>query len=384
MTLKNLNYYGYTKDTYIRCLHLIAETDLHHAKILNIWFTFLSLAIFLLSHTNLFTVLAGNSLVYLSYFCIAVFLDAVFIVFSKKFNGWQTRFFVLFNIIVLISFSIYMSIIQPYMSAAIFPVILIILALTYIDTFFSMILIFLISSTFFSWTSYVFKPISITNVDVYNVLICLTLAFVMQYSFQRMRISRFVMYYENLDFQRNLEVRSSFDALTALLNRGRFFTIASEIIRNPHEEYIVLCLFDLDGFKQINDKLGHQMGDKAIQMTGKSLLEGFQIDFGEKWSFEERAVREKLSFAGRLGGDEFIVLLRGRKNREEVHKEAESILEKLGGIKAGELNGIHSSVGIAEISPQDHDIDNAYTQADAALYQSKESGKHMITFSKRM
>ena len=157
--------------------------------------------------------------------------------------------------------------------------------------------------------------------------------------------------------------------------------MASEIAKNSQDEYMVLCLFDLDGFKQINDRLGHQMGDKAIQLAGENLLKCFQIDFGEKWDFVDRAINENLSFAGRLGGDEFVVFLRGRKDRKEILAETQNVLDTLANVKAGELNGIHSSVGIAELSAADNDIDIAYTKADEALYKSKAAGKHTITFS---
>ncbi|MBR1741489.1 MAG: diguanylate cyclase, partial [Lachnospiraceae bacterium] len=72
---------------------------------------------------------------------------------------------------------------------------------------------------------------------------------------------------------------------------------------------------------------------------------------------------------------------RGRKNRDEVVAEAQRILDHLAAVKVGELDGIHSSVGITELSVANHDIDTAYTKADEALYRSKETGKHRITFS---
>lgn len=381
MSLEKLNYYGYNKETYVNCLDMIQDTDMHHAKILNFWFTVLCIVVFFLLRWDDFTLLAGNPIVYLSYFFIALVWDLL-VIFAKEFTLVKARIAVILNILFLLSFSIYCSIMQPYMSASIFPVIIVVIAISYINTFFIMGSILLSGSAFFLWTSFVFKPLAITYIDIFYTVLFLTLAFALHYSFQRMRISRFVTYYEKTKIQRDLEIRSSFDALTSLLNRGRFFSMASEIIKGSHEDYIVLCLFDLDGFKQINDKLGHQMGDKAIQLAGEHLLKGFGINFGEKWNFEERAVKEKLSFAGRLGGDEFIVFLRGRKSRNEIKEEAQKLLDALANVKAGELNGLHSSVGIVELSAEDSDIDIAYTKADEALYQSKAAGKHTITFSK--
>ena len=88
-----------------------------------------------------------------------------------------------------------------------------------------------------------------------------------------MRIEQFILYKNNLRIHKELEIKSSFDTLTSVLNRERFFSISEEIIRSFQNEYIMLCILDLDGFKQINDNFGHQMGDKVIQIVGKTILE---------------------------------------------------------------------------------------------------------------
>ncbi|MBQ4293697.1 MAG: GGDEF domain-containing protein, partial [Lachnospiraceae bacterium] len=136
-------------------------------------------------------------------------------------------------------------------------------------------------------------------------------------------------------------------------------------------------------FKQINDKLGHQMGDKAIQLTGQTIIEALHMDLQERWSFPERAILESASFAGRLGGDEFILFLRGCKSREEVEKMLFEILHTLNGISFENLNGLSASLGVTEIFPEEKDIDNIYRRADEALYQSKETGKNRITFYRK-
>lgn len=381
MSFKTLNYYGYSKEMYQNCLEYIRETDLHHAKILNIWFSILCVLVYILSKLNLSTLMSGNPKVYMAYFLLASGWNLI-VLFAQHKNTARAHIAAGVNILFLYSFSIYVSVTQPYMAASIFPVIVVVIAFSYINTFLVMSMILLGGSGLFLLSSFAFKPLAITYIDIYNILIFLVLAFIMHYSFQRKRISRFLSYYERTKMQQDLEIRSSFDTLTSLLNRGRFFTMAGEIARNhTSDEYIVLCLFDLDSFKQINDKLGHQMGDKAIQVASEHIMKGFQIDFGEKWDFVDRAVKDKLSFAGRLGGDEFVVFLRGRKNREEIIAEAQKILDSLADVKIGELNGIHSSVGITELSVARHDIDVAYTKADEALYESKSAGKHRITFS---
>jgi GGDEF domain-containing protein len=318
--------------------------------------------------------------------CIWLFFGAalgwgIWILLDKKMNTVKIRAAVSLNILMLVAFSIYLSIVQPYMSAAMFPVVLVVIGFAYIDRFFDMTIVLALASAAFALTSHKVKPLSIFYVDLYNVIIFFTLAIVLHYSFQHVRIATFVTHYENVDIQRSLDVRSSFDTLTSLLNRGRFFSIATEIMHNTHEDYMVLCLMDLDGFKKINDKLGHQMGDKALQLTAEIIQENLGIEFVDKWSFGEKAAKEKLSFAGRLGGDEFVVLLRGRKTREEIIEEINRLLEALAGVRVGDLEGIYSSVGIVELSAKDKDIDIAYSRADEALNLSKIEGNHSFMFS---
>ncbi|MBQ3889730.1 MAG: GGDEF domain-containing protein, partial [Lachnospiraceae bacterium] len=148
------------------------------------------------------------------------------------------------------------------------------------------------------------------------------------------------------------------------------------------DEYIAIALLDLDKFKQINDTLGHQMGDKAIQTTATIIAEELNLDLLEKWSFANKVVKERISFAGRLGGDEYILFIRGLKNDEEAIALLNRILDRLKAVKIGELKGIRGSFGVTALKESDEDIDTAYQRADAALYTSKSSDTEKVTFNK--
>ena len=286
------------------------------------------------------------------------------------------------SIVVLMTYSIVVSVGSPYLAATMYLVLIVLISFSYMDTMIRMGALLILFSAAFLYTSFKNKPESIAYQDLYNIIIFLTLAMILHYTFQRARMQQYVTYQNNVQIQRELEVQSSFDALTGLLNRGRFFSMASEVLRQPHEdEYIAVCLLDLDGFKQINDKLGHQMGDKAIQITGNTITSVIGADLSEKWSFTEKALSDKLSFAGRLGGDEFIVFLRGKEGRQEIIELLQKLLDSLNEVRFGEINGIHASFGVTEISAEDSDVDDAYNRADAALYESKRAGKNQIHFS---
>ena len=205
-----------------------------------------------------------------------------------------------------------------------------------------MIFFALLGTGIFLYTSFSYKTFSIAYHDTYNASIVLILAIGLHYTSQRTRIQQFILYQRDLQIQRELEVKSSFDSLTSLLNRGRFFSIAEEVLKQASQEYMVICLLDLDGFKEINDNLGHQMGDKAIQITGKTILDTLGIDLSEKWSFPEKAAKETISFAGRLGGDEFIALVRGKNGQDEVLPLLNKMLSALNSVQFEGLDGIHA------------------------------------------
>jgi diguanylate cyclase (GGDEF)-like protein len=212
----------------------------------------------------------------------------------------------------------------------------------------------------------------------------MTLALALHYVFQRTRMNQFILFQNNQRIRQELEVKSSFDALTSLLNRGRFFSAADESIRlSDKNEFMVVCLLDLDEFKKVNDTLGHQMGDKVIQTAAHTLLNTLQIDLSEKWSYIERALSEKTSLCGRLGGDEFIALVRGVKNKDEATVLMQKMLSDLNNVELdglNGLNGIHASFG-ATVLVKGDDIDSAYRRADEALYESKRSGKNQVHFN---
>jgi diguanylate cyclase (GGDEF)-like protein len=279
-------------------------------------------------------------------------------------------------------FSIFSSTAQPYLTATMYLVLVVLVAVTYIDTMLSMTIVLILYSSIFLYTSYEKKPASIALLDIRNVAVYLFLALILHFTFQRAKMQEFYTLRKNIEIQRNLEIRSSFDTLTELLNRARFFGIADEVFRNYNndDEYIALCMLDLDEFKQINDKLGHQIGDKAIQVTGRIVAESLKLDLLEKWSFTERAVKQPISFAGRLGGDEFIFIVRGMNSDAEIKELLEGILKKLNAVVIGELKGIHGSIGVTRIKSSDIDVDSAYNRADEALYISKREGKNRVSF----
>lgn len=380
MTPKSFIYYGYDKKTYQDCIDLIRFTNRRHVIILNAWFLIVNLFYVAFSALNLFGVTQERILLYAAYTAASAVFGALFLVFPR-FSERHSSILVYISTLMLFSYGIVVSVTQPYMPAVMFLILFTLVTLLYIGNMAATIIFALISVSIFLKTSYSFKTFSIAYHDTYNVFIVATMGVGLHYMFQRTRISQFVLYQRNQMIQHELEIKSSFDSLTGLLNRGRFFAISETVLRSSNkDDYLALCLLDLDSFKQINDKLGHQMGDKVIQTTGKTILDALKLPEDAKETLSRWDLVAPHHFAGRLGGDEFILLLYAKDGRKEVVSILQSMLDALNAVRFDGVMGIHASFGVTEFVSGDYDLDIAYSQADAALYVSKRAGKNQIHF----
>jgi len=157
--------------------------------------------------------------------------------------------------------------------------------------------------------------------------------------------------------------QAHFDALTKLPNRELFADrLSQEIVHAHREEHKVALLFiDLDRFKQVNDTLGHSVGDKLLQATAERL---------------NTCVRDTDTVA-RLGGDEFTLIISNINGPNDASIIADNAIRKLAEpltIDGHELF-INSSIGIS-IYPDDGDsVEELLRNADAAMYRAKEKGR---------
>ena len=380
MTTRSINYYGFEKSAYMECSSLIRSTNRKHITILNTWFLLINLLYLVFSYLYLFGVNQERLPFYGAYFGISLVFEIWLFFFPKTVERFN-YFSVFLSIFILLSFGILASVAQPYMPATMFLIMLALTSLSFIGNMAVMFLASVLSVGAFLATSFLFKTFSIAYHDAYNSVIVITLAIGLHYTFQRTRVSQFILYQRDLQIQRELEIKSSFDSLTSLLNRGRFFSITEQILRNRKDEYIALCLLDLDGFKQINDNLGHQMGDKVIQTVGQIIIKSFNLPENEKQNVASWDINKPYPIAGRLGGDEFIIMIHEKSTRAEISEILQKLLDSLNAVK---FDGIDASFGVTEVTKSDRDMDNAYKRADEALYESKRAGKNQIHFSENL
>ncbi|MFT5661499.1 MAG: diguanylate cyclase (GGDEF)-like protein/PAS domain S-box-containing protein [Sulfurimonas sp.] len=175
------------------------------------------------------------------------------------------------------------------------------------------------------------------------------------------------------EHQHILEYQANHDALTKLPNRLLFHDRLMQGIEKAkrYEKQLAVFFIDLDRFKQINDSLGHDIGDKVLQEVADRLME----------------VTRKGDTLARLGGDEFTILMEDLKKAQDASILAEKILQSL--IEPIRVRDhilyISSSIGIS-LYPQDaDDAISLLKYADAAMYKAKDEGRDTFQFySKEM
>lgn len=159
------------------------------------------------------------------------------------------------------------------------------------------------------------------------------------------------------------------DDLTGLVNRRRFKeALEAEVERaRRFGEPLAIILADLDDFKRINDLFGHQVGDVVLRSFADLL----------------RSHVRDVDLAGRIGGEEFAILLPGTE-ASEAAMVAERMRDSLGGLRLAASDGqaVHmtSSFGIAQLGTGDS-ADDLLRAADEALYRAKSEGKNRIATS---
>lgn len=168
--------------------------------------------------------------------------------------------------------------------------------------------------------------------------------------------------------EHNNWTKANYDDLTGLPNRSLFTNRLEEYIKHSHRfgTSIALLFIDLDYFKEINDRLGHEAGDNLLKQTAERIHD---------------CVRES-DTAARLGGDEFIVILKNLQNPRHVEIVAEKIRQRLAEpfSLGNHTIQISASIGVS-LSPQDTPFaKELVNHADAAMYASKNKGRNQVNF----
>lgn len=172
--------------------------------------------------------------------------------------------------------------------------------------------------------------------------------------------------------QRNeLEKTATHDYLTGLptmrLAEDRLLVACKHALRA--DEKIALLFIDLDNFKSINDDYGHQAGDEALQEMARRLQDNIRAE----------------DTAARIGGDEFMIILAGLRDKETAVAAARNLCTALAQplTVAGHAVQLGASIGIALFPDHTGDVKEMRRMADQAMYTVKKSGKGDVALAER-
>ena len=162
------------------------------------------------------------------------------------------------------------------------------------------------------------------------------------------------------------QLESELDKLTELFNKKTMENLCKMKLKTFNENensniFMAFYVIDLDHFKEVNDLLGHQFGDKVLVEFAKGLKKIFRPN----------------DCIGRFGGDEFVVIVDSLPNMEVVIRKAEQIKQIAFNLSLeGKSRFVTASIGIA-IAPQNgRDYDSLFASADKAVYHVKNNGKN--------
>ena len=164
------------------------------------------------------------------------------------------------------------------------------------------------------------------------------------------------------------------DSLTGLLNRSAFRLQMERALRRARntQELVALLFIDLDGFKQVNDTLGHGAGDEVLREVARRVT---------------RSVRAA-DIVARIGGDEFVVLLETPATAAVADEISSRILGALSAeysfdteADTAAMPKVGASIGVAMYTPQESHVDSLFKRADAAMYNAKRAGKGCVRYA---
>jgi diguanylate cyclase len=171
---------------------------------------------------------------------------------------------------------------------------------------------------------------------------------------------------ERARLQDALMVQATTDPLTGLNNRRQYERLfGQEIARADRKKHqLALCIIDLDHFKQVNDTWGHSAGDKVLKAVAELCRANFRT----------------IDIIGRLGGEEFVVLLPDTDLATALHI-AGRVLQRLADtpISIGD-QAIHltATAGVVERQPDEMTLESLVQRADAAMYRGKKAGRNQV------
>lgn len=366
--MKNINYYGATKEEYESCKTLRDSMNERNVKAISTVSGILELILGLIS---LVSPISGKyGYLYLIYGLLSSLLAI-----SIRTKRFHPNPIIQIYILMLLSFSFGISITVPSAEdkAILFPLMLATLPFLFIDVAWRMLSFMGIVSALYCTIAFTVKTPEVAQADMYNIICFGIGALIIQYFVNKNVVLGFASRVKNEQLliaydkaQEELRIKACTDLMTGLYNRTyftneavHFFELCQEVNDTGY-----LVMMDLDKFKRINDTFGHQTGDEVIIQVAQVISRHLK---GEE-------------YGARLGGDEYIFVLAERFHTNNIKEVILSILEDVHSIKLKDGECVSSSLGITLVSSSELVFDDMYRATDKALYQAKEKGGNQIVF----
>ena len=292
--------------------------------------------------------MGSNRVFYLCAFVYSLAAVAAFC-FLKK-DSLAAQLIIYLSISLLFLFSGFITANKPDLPATAFIALLLITPMFMIDKpYFMAIELTIASAVFLTWMNSV-KPAEVWRIDVVNVAIFLGIGIVLHIIANSIRIKEFVL-------TRTINIQKDTDEMTGLMNKSALTRAINRFLADGQAGGGTMFLLDVDRFKSINDTYGHDTGDQVIRQLGGFL--GSRFTGGE--------------IAGRFGGDEFVVFIRGMEDPQAAAGTAEEIIRGVSGqvsLPDGQRK-VSVSVGIAVCGGDEKNYSEIFRKADAAMYRAK-------------
>ena len=388
--LHRLNYYGFEPEQYRSCRELIAGENWKSARML-IHILMVMMGIFALLSllgviNRAFAPYYGTPLAY------TVLLEARFLSPRHRDPGLArgAGVDIGFACAGLMLFGIIASIVDPVQVATSFLVMQTLAALFLNFSFGYLMLFEFASMLVFDISSYMVKAPAVVSGDVLNAFSFFLVSGFMGYFFHKERVHHYLI-------NNHYHFLAHIDSLTGLLNHQYFFSETDRILGSAKAGNLVYAIVDIDHFKEINDRFGHLEGDHCIRAVATNMLwsllhsapdscadligvlfpDGLQagidnpcIPYDDYYNWNHDRFDKAKAAVGRIGGDEFAVLVGGPDPMARV-KQIEDAIRT---ITLPDGRKITCSVGCVQIA-EHQSARSVYKRADDALYEAKRNGR---------
>jgi len=243
----------------------------------------------------------------------------------------------------------------PDKQALIFPLFLIMMSQFYTMHPVRLTFVLFVYTAVFLTLSFALKPFDVFLLDVLSNIIAFTITQIASYSLIKYKL-------EKANIQNKLEMLSTYDSLTSVLNKNAFASEYESLITELDEDdCFAIGIADVDNFKKINDNNGHIVGDSILQAFSK-LLES---------CFSDKELNSRI---GRFGGDEFVVMISGKDSCSKAETLFGDFVDKVKLIKSGIDPAVTCSLGVVVAKGGGHELTKLLDAADELMYSVKRNG----------